>query len=293
MSFLLFLRDKVLPKFTLLCIVIGGFWGIGWLFAQTYFWNTSDVTFLIDEEITSVKINISARIIYRDIPLFWWDIYPFHLTLPYSREIKCVKECIFSDIPAGDARVIFTDHMGATQSEKVIITADTQWVIDMRMPIRVREVMVEKIIKNQNDISKTDIIPGSILSANTVQGLWLFYDKWLLFLYDASTQQKILLSNTTKIRAVARWMQDGVYYFTTDTNEVEIFDRYGRQKTEKVTHSDFKDQDLIWEIRNGEVTTRLVSGEKTRVLFGRLFWFLIEEKPYLFDGEKVFEIINN
>gem|GEM_PF-3113390 len=34
-------------------------------------------------------------------------------------------------------------------------------------------------------------------------------------------------------------MQDGVYYLTNEVNEVLIFDRYGRQKTEVVTHSAF------------------------------------------------------
>ena len=57
---------------------------------------------------------------------------------------------------------------------------------------------------------------------------------------------------------MARGIQEGTYYLITDTNEIFLFDRYGRQKTEKVTHSILQDQDLTWELRNGDVTTKLL-----------------------------------
>jgi hypothetical protein len=115
--------------------------------AQTFFWQTSDVTFLIDEEIVSVKIDVAARIIYQDFPLFQ-GTYPFHITLPYSREIKCSKECLFTDIPAGDARATFIAHSGAQFVEKISILPDTQGIIDMRIPIRVRELSISEVVKN-------------------------------------------------------------------------------------------------------------------------------------------------
>ncbi|MEI6711450.1 MAG: hypothetical protein WCK88_04570 [bacterium] len=66
------------------------------------------------------------------------------------------------------------------------------------------------------------------------------------------------MANNIKISSVARGIQEGTYYLITDTNEIFLFDRYGRQKTEKVTHSILQDQDLTWELRNGDVTTKLL-----------------------------------
>ena len=125
MSFLLFLRDRVVPYLFLLFIIVGGVGSIGWIFANTYFWNTANVIFLVDEEIISAKIDIEARILYQDFT-FFQTIYPFHIILPYSREIRCNKECIFSDIPAGNAEVTFITQAGTQQNEKIVIRSDTQ-----------------------------------------------------------------------------------------------------------------------------------------------------------------------
>ncbi len=292
MSFFLFLRDKVVPSLFFFCIIFWGWGGIVWLFGQAYFWNTSDVTYIVDEEVISVKMDIAARIIYRDFS-FFQSTYPFHITLPYSRELDCKKECTFVDIPAGDARVTFVTQSGAQLSEQISILSDTRGSIDMRIPIRVKEIALSEVVKNVWDISKIDIDPESIFYQNTTQGLWLFYKKGLLFLYDVNSGQNILLENDMKVRSVARGMQEGTYYLTTDANDVFFFDRYGRQKTEKVTHSLLRDQDLVWELRDEDVTTKLLIGGKERIFFGRLFWFMSSDKQYLFDGEKVFEIINN
>jgi hypothetical protein len=72
-----------------------------------------------------------------------------------------------------------------------------------------------------------------------------------------------------------------------------LFDRYGRQKTEEITHSVFGEQDIIWESRDGAITSKLMIQGKERVFPGRIFWFIHQEKTYLFDGENIFEIINN
>jgi hypothetical protein len=61
-----------------------------------------------------------------------------------------------------------------------------------------------------------------------------------------------------KIRSAVRGIQDGAYYLITDADEVLLFDRYGRQKTEKVTHSLLQEKDLIWELRDGHITTKLI-----------------------------------
>jgi hypothetical protein len=52
-------------------------------------------------------------------------------------------------------------------------------------------------------------------------------------------------------------MREGEYYFLTDDNEVWVFDRYGRQKIDKITHFSLNGQDLIWEQRDGSITTKL------------------------------------
>jgi hypothetical protein len=36
----------------------------------------------------------------------------------------------------------------------------------------------------------------------------------------------------------------------------------------------------------------LIVWGKERVFFGRLFWFAVETKQYLFDGKKILEILN-
>ena len=53
------------------------------------------------------------------------------------------------------------------------------------MPIRVKEIPLAEIPKNQSTSVPTDIVPQSIFYTNTVQGLLLFYDKGLLFLHDS------------------------------------------------------------------------------------------------------------
>jgi hypothetical protein len=180
MSFLIFLRDRVMPFFLLLTIVIGGIGGIGWLLANTYFWNTSDVRVEVDSEIIGAKITINARILYKDFN-FFQGVYPLHITFPMSRDMSCVKECIFTDIPAGDAEIIFYTDSGVQQYEKILILPDTTGSIDRRLLIRTRKITLPNTF-NQ-DVGDTD--RASVFFQNTSQNISLFYDKGILFLYDA------------------------------------------------------------------------------------------------------------
>jgi hypothetical protein len=147
MSFLFFLRDKVVPYLLLLCIIIGGIGGIGWLLANTFFWNTSDMTIVVDPEIVGAKIDIQARILYKDFTLFQ-DIYPFHIVLPISHQASCAKECIFTDIPAGDAELILYTKSGTQQREKIVIMPDTKGNLDMRLLIRTQKVTLDNTLPN-------------------------------------------------------------------------------------------------------------------------------------------------
>lgn len=292
MSFLLFLRDRVVPYFFLLCIVIGGVWGIGWLFAQTYFWNTSDVIFIVDNDITAVQIHIAARIIYKDFS-FFQETYPFHIVLPYNKELLCSEKCSFSDIPAGESEVLFFNENGLERSERMFILPDTQGSIDMRQAIRIKDVTISQTLEKTDSLINAGINQASVIYRNDIQDLLLFYDKGFLFIYDGWLQQNILLPTHLKIRSVVRWMQDGVYYLTNEVNEVLIFDRYGRQKTEVVTHSAFWNDDIVWGIWDEGVISKLMISGQERKFPERIFWFIINQKSYLFDGNNVFEIINS
>ena len=82
--------------------------GIAWLVAKTYFWDTSDLTVLVDDGVTSAEIHISSRLIYHDFQVFGMS-YPFHIVFPWSKTVTCGnKECIFSGLPRGDAEIFFT-----------------------------------------------------------------------------------------------------------------------------------------------------------------------------------------
>lgn len=292
MSFLLFLRDRVLPYLLLVCIIIGIGGSFVWFFMRAYFWNTSQLTLITEEETLTAKIDISARIFFVDIPLFWWGVYPIHITFPYSRTVSCSWKCVLTDIPAGEARVMLSDRVGTQSIEMIDIKPDTQGVIDIRMPIWVREILPSEVLENWEINLELPIKTESIFSDNTFQGLWLFYDVWIPFLYDAASRQTLLMPNDSRILSAFRGIQEGEYYLVTHSNDVLFYDRYGRKKTEKVTHSMVSESDLIWENHDGNITTRLRIWDKERVLYGRFFWHNVENKYYLFDGNKIFEIIN-
>lgn len=135
----------------------------------------------MDEDIVSIEIHISARVIHKDFPLFQ-STYPFHIVIPYTREMTCLKECVLTDIPAGSAEVILITQEGARYTENVLIAPDTQGILNIRSPIHIQEV---KSPKNQENMINIDSPPESIFYKNTPQGLWLLYDKGRIFVYDA------------------------------------------------------------------------------------------------------------
>lgn len=94
LRFLIFLRDKVVPYLFFIAVIGGGLGGIAWLIATTYFWNTSQLTLLVDDDVTSAEIRISSRLVYRDFSIFGIN-YPFHIVFPWSNTVTCSQECIF------------------------------------------------------------------------------------------------------------------------------------------------------------------------------------------------------
>ncbi len=48
---------------------------------------------------------------------------------------------------------------------------------------------------------------------------------------------------------VIRGIHEGEYYLVNEKNEVFLFDRYGRKKTEAITEVALEDKQIIWEQR--------------------------------------------
>ena len=173
MRFLIFLRDRVLPYILLIAIVGGGLGGIAWLVAATYFWNTSELTVLVDEGVTSAEIHVSSRLVYRDFQIFS-VLYPFHIVLPWSKTVVCSnKECIFPALPQGDAEIFFTTERGISGAEHVLIESNTQGKIDLQSVILTKEVT--DTVGAGFIEQKIDTVPtGDILYENPIQGLFLY-----------------------------------------------------------------------------------------------------------------------
>lgn len=289
MKFFVFLREKVLSYILLLCIIVTIIWSIVGLLASTYLWKTSELTLLVDEEV-SAKIDISARIIYKDFSFFGIE-YPFHIVFPFSRDIACAKECRFLDIPAGRATVVLTNKTGVQTRETFVVAPDTAWEIDLRESIRIVAVGLDDL-----EVEKWILVSAWIPDigraySNNIQGLFLIYQNGTLFLYDTSFQQKILLPQAYQFLSVFRGVGVGEYYLVTNWDEVVFFDRYGQKKTEIVTRSTIKNMEIRWVKSGDDTMTYLTIGDKERSLFGYVFWYILGEKVYLFDKWKIFDII--
>jgi hypothetical protein len=114
--------------------------GISWLIVTTYFWNTSQLTILVDEDISSAEIRISSRLVYRDFSIFGVN-YPFHIVFPWNKTVACKNECIFSGLPRGAAEIFFMTDRGASGSENIVIEPNTQGKLNLRSVILVKEVI--------------------------------------------------------------------------------------------------------------------------------------------------------
>lgn len=140
MRFLLFLRDRVIPYILFIAIIGGGLGGIAWLIATTYFWDTSELTVLVDSEVTSAEIRVSSRLIYRDFQVFG-VLYPWHIVFPWSTTVACSqKRCIFPALPRGDAEIFFLTEGGVSGSENVLIEPGTRGTIDLQSVILIQEI---------------------------------------------------------------------------------------------------------------------------------------------------------
>jgi len=141
------------------------------------------VTFIVDNDITAVQIHIAARIIYKDFS-FFQETYPFHIVLPYNKELLCSEKCSFSDIPAGESEVLFFNENGLERSERMFILPDTQGSIDMRQAIRIKDVTISQTLEKTDSLINAGINQASVIYRNDIQDLLLFYDKGFLFIYD-------------------------------------------------------------------------------------------------------------
>jgi hypothetical protein len=118
--------------------------------------------------------------------------------------VSCIQECIFTDIPAGNAELTLYTQSGDNQRKEILIMPDTKGNIDVRMPIRTQKVTLDASRSDILGSKMKDIDPASVFFRNTLQGLALFYDKGITFLYDASDDQRTLLGNDFRVRAIFR-----------------------------------------------------------------------------------------
>lgn len=81
-----------------------------------------------------------------------------------------------------------------------------------------------------------------------------------------------------------RGLNEGEYYLVSEKNEVFLFNRYGRKKTEAITEVSLENKHIIWEQHGDDITSKVVIDGQERVFFGRLFWAKFGQNTYLFDG---------
>lgn len=305
-SLLIFLRDRFLPVMMLLIIIVGILGGMLWLLARTYLWNTSGLTLLADDTFVTAEIRIASRVLYYDFDLYGFK-YPVHIILPWSHQVSCHGECVFEGLPNWEAKIALKTSDGDSLKTTVLITPLTRGTIDLRTKIRIQESKTNAPVPNQ--INSPWAPSRGIMSRNIRQWLWLFLDNKTLNVYDAALWQNILIAQKNSfvssydasqspeilsVVSIVRGIQEGEYYLLMTPNrlgvtEVWIYDRYGRKKTEKVSESVVNTMKIVW----WDTETKLVIGSNERTFPEKLFWFNSDEKWLLFDGKKVFEILNN
>lgn len=107
------IREKAFRFLLPIVIIVVVLGTLIWSFGKAYLWDVSRVTVLVPEGEYQMRLQIQARIIYFDIDLFGY-YYPFHIILPFSREIICDTQCVFDRIPYGDA--VLTVFSGTRES---------------------------------------------------------------------------------------------------------------------------------------------------------------------------------
>lgn len=189
------LREKTvsfLAPILVIGVVLGG--AIA-LFGKAYFWDVSRLTIQIpgDKE-TTVTLQIQARIVYFDADIFGF-YYPVHFTLPLTRTQKCMTQCVFDRLPAGDAELTVFSENGP-QRTMIFITPDTDGTLDLRPPFQIIPLTDGKI---------WDVLRAPALTADeqknlpdfaysdAFSGLYFFRENNQYHLYDTLTRQSVVV----------------------------------------------------------------------------------------------------
>ena len=222
------LRDKFL-SFAIPVIVTASIAGsIVWIIGTTYFWDTSRLTLLLPAE-TNVRIQIQARLVYRDVTFFGVP-YPIHLTLPWSRTQKCPETCLLERLPAGDMMITFT-YKNTLQNIPVSLLPDTHGTLNLRPELEVIDILDEKIFDRFRMPAVTPTEEKYLENAtysNALQGLYLIGENGDRKIYDSQTKQTLTLPSSLTPSLVGRAQTSGMYFLYDAEKGMMLYDRYGR-----------------------------------------------------------------
>ncbi len=280
-------------------IILGA---IAWTVGTTYFWNTSTLTFLTDiEQPTSIRIEVQAQIIKKDIPipgLIHYGMtllaggkelsrtYPIHFSLPWSASIICRSECRISDIPSWSASLFVGNQPGGITKTDIVILPDTAGTINLRPKIQLQYVSdttkFRGLVIQPKD---TNAIPGSIVFTNLFQSLALVRSSQGEYVYDMSTRQLIRLPDTLDSVKIAPADNEGTYLLMA-REAVYLYDRFGRTPLKHLNSYEVGSVSLRWKDKNTQLTS-----QKESIKLNGYWWPLKKDgKTYFTDGTRIFFI---
>lgn len=295
-------RDKImtfLAPVLIASVILGS---IVWIVGTKYFWNTSTLTLLTeDEKPVSIRIDIDAQIIKKDIPIpgllhyamtllsGWKTVsktYPLHFSFPWSQTVLCRGECVISDIPSGRASLFVDNQFGTISKMDIIVLPDTAGTIDLRPKIRIEYVSDLAQIRGLSmSTEERNALPGSVLFTNIFQSIALIRSSQGEYVYDMTTRQLIWLPDSLDSTMIALGKDEGWYILFTK-NTVYQYNRFGRTSLQQLLSYEIGDVTLQWGDRYTEMTYQ----KETIKLQG--YWWPIqkEKKTYFTDGLRVFFI---
>lgn len=205
------------------CVLVLG--GILIVILRTYYWDTSRLTLQLPEWENNVTLRVQARLIYRDIDILGFFLYPIHVTLEKKIVTQCMNSCTIEGIPQWDAELVFSGE-DELENINIFISPDTDGTLDLRPSF-----VIKKIQPSKEVIYDTSLVPegvGKNIFVNRIQGITLGKENNEVVLYDHKTRQMFYppFSQTESV-TVARGSIDGVYIFSTGIQYI-TWDRYGR-----------------------------------------------------------------
>lgn len=279
------IREKILT-FLLPVLIVGGvLGGIVALVGRTYFWDVSQLTIQIPNTTPEkVEIIVQARILYFDADLFWF-YYPVHITLPRTYAQECAAQCVFDNLPPGDAVIAF-ENEGNPVRARILIAPDTIGELDFRPSFQIVPVTDDTITDRFMPLADDErqLLMGTIKESNRTSGLTLLFYQKQYYIYDTLLKQSIILPTETEPTHVARAELEWTYLIWNEQWSL-LWDRYGRTPLEGITELVYGEYIFTWS--NNETTLTSPEGEETIAgIWSPLYW----EKWMITDGREVREI---